>query len=270
MKNNKYISIAFFTFIAAFIIFFFLSFSILNCIQNFVLINFDIIKVSFYISLSLSIVAVIWNVWNNYTGIVFEIHLWIDYNYHKLFVSFLLIIWLLNSIKKEIFWTNEEIYKVISIEWTIFSLSIAIFLVWIIVVINYFRTNNEIEDEKLDSFQKCLLLINKRSKFREIKTSFSTIIFLSINLFLLLFSTSLIYVSKAQEKLLTQNTVLFTFYFTTNSIALLFIDILKPLKISKSELLKSNLVSKDELNIAMKEAVMQIINEGKSKKIEKE
>ena len=89
--------------------------------------------------------------------------------------------------------------------------------------------------------------------------TFNSVILLTINLFLLLLSTVMIYISMAPESVITQNVLLCSFFITTNSIIRLFIDILSPLKKEKKEMLKNNSVTKLDIDTAYAAQVIQAI-----------
>ena len=92
--------------------------------------------------------------------------------------------------------------------------------------------------------------MEKHDFSQEVEVTYSAIILLTINLLLLLISTSLIYISAKPNSILTQNILRCSFFLTTNSIVGLFLDILKPLKKEKTEMLKNNTVTKSEINTA--------------------
>ena len=111
-------------------------------------------------------------------------------------------------------------------------------------------------------FSKYIVAIEKKTYSQEIETTFSTAILLTINLLLLFLSTSLIYISAKPDSIITQNILLCSFFFTTNSIVCLFMDILKPLNKDKAEMLRNNNVTKEDIDKAQAVLFAQAIIDG--------
>ena len=106
------------------------------------------------------------------------------------------------------------------------------------------------EKETMNSIEKSSLILKKRSYVNEIELTFSTAVLLTINLVLLVISTTQIYIIAKPDTVITQNILHCSYFFTTNSILMLFVDILKPLKREKAELLKNNEVTKNDIDKA--------------------
>ena len=193
-----------------------------------------------------------------------KLSIWFGNNYPKLLLGYFILIFTMVSINNVAIWTKDEISDVISIQWTIFGLSLTIFLVWNVIIVEFLgklQPKSERDDDS-DYIQQYHLLIQKRSFSQDVETMFLSIILLTINLFLLLSCTGLIYISAKPESVFTQNATMCSFYFTTNTIATLFIDILKPLKKDKADLLKDNKVTKEDLDGAKAGVIAQAIVDG--------
>jgi hypothetical protein len=93
---------------------------------------------------------------------------------------------------------------------------------------------------------------------QDAKALFNTVVFLVINLFVILMATTSIYLSKSPESLLTQNITICAFYFSTNTLVCLFLDILKPLQKDRKELIDQNQISSKEIEMAEIGARLQI------------
>lgn len=72
----------------------------------------------------------------------------------------------------------------------------------------------------------------------------------------------MIYIGMKPESIITQNILLCSFFFTTNSILCLFMDILLPLKKDKEEMLKNNSVTQSDMDKAYAALVTQAIIDG--------
>lgn len=187
---------------------------------------------------------------------------WIGKNYSKLIIAYVILIYALISVQNQINWTIEEVRDAVSLQWTIFGLSLAIFLVWNGIIVDFLKQKQPYSRNEQNGIKKYELLMKKKSFSEEVETTFSSIILLTVNFFLLLLSTSLVYIQNLSQNIFTQNVVLCSFNFSIGTIAILFLDILKPLKRDKVELLKDNTVTKNEVDNAQGIAIAQAIIEG--------
>ncbi len=187
---------------------------------------------------------------------------WLGKNYPKLLLCYILINIALVSVKNELVWDANTASDMLSLQWSIFGLSLTIFLVWNVIIVEFLRNNQPKEPKPSELFQKYKLALEKRSFSQEIETTFFSVTLLTVNLFLLLLSTSSIYISDNAESLITQNILHCSFFFTTNSIVCLFLDILKPLKKDKADMLKDNNVTKEDIDKAQAALFAQAIIDG--------
>ena len=128
--------------------------STLICIQNFVEINRSVFHwCSVGLGPVISIVATIYYVIETKRIKRSKFSFWIGKNYPKLLTVYLLLNIALVSIKSYASWSTEEIYDVLSIQWTIFGFSLTVFLVWN-VVIEYLKRKQPIATNILDSLHQ--------------------------------------------------------------------------------------------------------------------
>lgn len=184
---------------------------------------------------------------------------WLGKNYPKLLIGYILVVLVLASVKAQPIWTTDTVFEILSVQWTIFGLSLTIFLVWNVIIVEFLKNKQPKESDLSSLLSKYTLAIEKKTFSQEIETTFNTVVLLTINLFLLLLSTMAIYVSAKPESVVTQNILLCSFFFTTNSIICLFIDILMPLKKDKAEMLKNNNVTKEDIDKAQAALFAQAI-----------
>lgn len=184
-------------------------------------------------------------------------------NWPKILLGYIILILFISSVTKNVIWTVDEIQDVLTLEWTIFGLSLTIFLVWNVIIVDYLKKKKPQEAEKPDYIQQYELLKEKQSFSQEVESTFSKTILLSINLFILLISSTLVYIEQSAETLFTQILVRCAFFFSTNTIISFFFDMLKPLKADKDNLKKTSQVSMKELDTAMTGAIIHtLFNEG--------
>ena len=188
---------------------------------------------------------------------------WIDNNWPKVFLGYTILLLFLASVTRNKTWTTDNVNDILTIEWTIFGLSLTIFLVWNVIIVDYLKKKKPQEAKKPDYIQQYELLKEKQTFSQEVESTFSKIILLSINLIILLISSTLVYIEQSAETLFTQISVRCAFYFSTNTIISFFFDMLKPLKADKDNLKKTSQVSMRELDTAMTGAVIHtLFNEG--------
>lgn len=255
-------------FVFVFIITFLFTNSVVVCIKNFV----EIAEMTWYYrcaigSAVISVIASVAIVLSTKRIGETNFSFWLKRNYSKLLLGYFLIIIALVSMKGQPIWTEEVVRDVLSIQWTIFGLSLTIFLVWNVIIVDFLKKKQPKECDPDDLIQKYKVVMKKDSLSQEIETTFSTTILLTINLFLLLLSTTFIYITPEADSVFTQNILHCSYFFTTNSIVCLFIDILKPLKNDKAEMLKNNSVTKEDINNAEAAFLTQAIIDGLTEKV---
>ena len=257
----------FVTFLAIFVILTFLCFLpaylLINCIRSFV--DIDFLK-------SLWTAAAICIIFSLFFAILFfrdirmmkesKFGYWMKRNYHRFFLSYIILNLFLVSFMKSAIWSYDEINDLLTLEWTIFGLAITIFLVWNVLIVEYLKKKQPDGSKLTNPLQKYELLLEKQSIYSEVEITFSTIVLLSINLILLLFSSYLTYIIHIPESIITQNVINCAFFFTIYTISILFFDILKPLRKDKQSLLKNNQVTMKELDTTKAEMVVHALYKG--------
>lgn len=191
-----------------------------------------------------------------------KLSFWLRKNYPKLLLRYILFVLMISSINSQPIWASNVVSEVLSLQWTIFGLSLTIFLVWNVIMVEFLKTKQPKVSDSSSLYQKYTLALEKRTYTQEIDTIFSSVTLLTINLFLLLLSSTRIYISMKPGSIITQNILLCSFFFTINSIACLFIDILLPLKEDKKDLLKNNSITKSDIDMAYATCLAQAIIEG--------
>ena len=268
MKNRKDILMYSAIGLLAALMTFFLIISVFQCMRNFVEIELKTaILFAACIVLLAAMLTIIYFCNRIHRIKETRFDFWLSNNYPKLLLGYFILVFALMSITNEAVWTSEEINDVLSIEWTIFGLSLTVFLVWNILIVEYLKKRKPVDLVNPDFVQKLQLIMDKRSYNQEVESTFTHMVYLTINLFMLLFSSSLVYFSHLPNEVLTQNIVRCTFFFSTNTIAILFLDILKPLKDDKKVLIEDSQVSRSELDTAQVKAIIQIFMETEIKRI---
>lgn len=186
---------------------------------------------------------------------------WIDHHWPNLLLLYFIIIIILASIKTSIVWSADDIKNIITLEWNIFGIAIAIFLFWYIFIEKYIKESKPIKRNTKGPIG-VLSYISEKSNFQQsVDLLFMSVILITINMFMLITSTAMVFISTPNNiNLFIQNCVIITFYLCTNSISSLFLDMIKPLFAEKNKVLDENKMTKIDLENKnnMIKSVMQI------------
>lgn len=191
-----------------------------------------------------------------------KISFWLGKNYPKVLIGYTLAVLTIGSINNQAIWTADMVYEVLSLQWTIFGLSLTIFLVWNVIMVEFLKTKQPKVSDSSSLYQKYTLALKKKTYTQEINATFNSVVLLTINLILLLLSSTMIYINMKPESIITQNILLCSFFLTSNSIICLFMDILSPLKKDKEEMLKNNSITISDIDKAYAAQFAQAIIDG--------
>lgn len=151
------------------------------------------------------------------------------------------------SIKKELIWSYEELKEVINIQWTIFGISITVFVFWHVFTSE--RWKNYILAEKAEGnnlFKNKKYYEQKENNNLELSSSLISVVFLTVNLILILIATGGVYLISQKNTTLLQTLLIISFYMCTNTILGLLLDIILPLFKQKKQLYNENKLSEYE------------------------
>ena len=131
MKKGKVFGVFVLVFFAIFFLTSILVGSILICINNFT----DLSGMMWFwhglkISCIISVIGAVLIIHGTKRIRETKLSFWFEKNYPKLLLVYIIAILALASMKSEPTWTADMVYDVLSLQWTIFGLSLTIFLVW--------------------------------------------------------------------------------------------------------------------------------------------
>lgn len=248
MKNRLLIvGLGLLVFVIGFIMPFAFIFSFLQIFINFGLLNAKVaLNIAFWIGISFGLLAIAYLILyekvegNTKFGIFLSLH------YPKLLLIYIILLIVFISIKSEIIWTYDTLKDVIALEWTIFGISIAIFLVWNMLIVKHLTNIQPQKPSTMNLLQKRGYIIKKGEFYQTASMAFNSVTMLIINLLVLILATGSIFILKEQVTLMNQNIAIVSFYFCTNTIISLFMDIIKPLNEERKRILsESKVTSKD-------------------------
>ena len=171
---------------------------------------------------------------------------WVLMNSAKLCLLYIISVICMVSIKSSVVFTIEELRNFISLIWMIFGISITVFLVWNVIIINYLKAKKPIEKSTCSQFDRLQFLVDKRNFVGKANIVFNSLYLLIISLVVLSLATVMTYISSNNINLINQNFCIIAFYFCLNALGSTFIDILKPLVEEKNELLMNSKISTSE------------------------
>ena len=177
---------------------------------------------------------------------------WLSTNAAKLMLAYILLDVFFVSIKSDIIWSFSDIKEVISLEWTIFGISAAMFLIWNVVAIEYLDKKKPKKPESKRPIIMWRYIQEKGTFYSNASVLLSNINLLSVNLICLIIATILVHVSSCAVTMLNQTMVILVLFLCTNSILGLFLDILKPFNEKKKEMLQETKVTNDDVDLQNK------------------
>ena len=170
-------------------------------------------------------------------------------NYPNFILFYCISLLCVSSLKAEVVLILDELREIISLEWTIFGITITVFLVWNVVILQFLRDK---KPPKLDGYSpiKAINYIREKGNFHEeVAMTFISVYFLIINLFVLLVTSVLVYFSYQHVTLFIQILTNINFYFCTNTLSMLLLDILRPLKQEKRSMLEESKITDADLKL---------------------
>ena len=256
VEKIKDIGLMIFLYALIFIILFVMLLGLFCCLSEFNVLN---IKIGWLIALGtsavLSLLAFVVNaILQKKLSARYEFRLKIFFQKYGtiMIVAAAFIMFALIAFQRELVVDFEGAKSLLTIEWVIFGLSITIFLFWNVGIIKYLEKQKPKSDSNQEDIEKNIDRILEKSNFNNnVNYKFIAVVFLIVNLFVLLLSTTIVYLPPIKFDVLGQNILIFTFFVTTNTISSLLLDIVKMVWTEKKELQKSTQVSKEEISEAV-------------------
>lgn len=245
-----------FSFLALYVLAFFLSFSILHALSSLKLFNQD------YLLGASAIVALLISLVVNY--IIFrqrtQVHStrskrWFHNNLSIIILGYALFLLFCMSVRKDVFFDYERAASFISIQWTIFAISIAIILVYCSSIAHDLKSRNKTENIG-KGIAAVKALYRKDDFYTELCDLLTPFYFLALNLFFLTSATSWIFV-ESDISTLSQTVLLLSFYLSTNSLGIVFLRVAFP-TVKRIKSLKDDYkITAEEINRAIDNALLE-------------
>lgn len=172
---------------------------------------------------------------------------WLNNNFARIALFFILSTMFFVAVRPELIWEYDEMKEIVELEWTIFGLSITIFLVWDVLVLNHLKnTHPDIKNDSMLNISQNNRV--KQNYYRNVSYTFNDVIMLTINLFTLVLSTSLLYMDSREATVHIQTVIMFCFCICVNSLISVFLSLLSPLYNEKINMLKDMKVTNDDID----------------------
>lgn len=191
--------------------------------------TFLVLFVSIFISILL--ITYLFNKFKVKSLFLLKLDFWKSFNKTKLYLICVIALSFSCSLRKEIFFESQTFGTFLSLQWTIFSITIAIFLVWNGIILPKF---NVTEKSGITIFEKA---IDKMFKYEEINSKFTSIFFIIINILTLSITSAAVFLFE-KNGLFVQTLEIFNFYVTINTMTQILMDIILFQLEAKNELLQ--------------------------------
>lgn len=183
---------------------------------------------------------------------------WIKNREYKLELTYILFIIACFSIRSEIIFDNTSISNFITIQWMIFTVSTAIFLVYCNSIKQYLQKQIPDSESSANGLARMEHLNKRKDFYTQVGEALSPIKLLEINLLSLIVTTGAVYCAFGLN-IYTQAIVVFSFYLSTNSLCMIFQQTAIPAKREIETILKKYEISVEEENSEITKAVVEEI-----------
>lgn len=173
---------------------------------------------------------------------------WLELNYHKIILWYIILLIVFASIKREIIWTLDELRNTVTLEWCIFAISITIFLVWDALILPRLTEQRPKCSNNMSPLLKVSYIRKKSVFFQNVSLLFNSINLLAFNLLSLIITTGIVYIASDDVDAFNQNATIICLYLCTNALSILFIDIYKQLKAEKKKMLEGMKVTQEDID----------------------
>jgi hypothetical protein len=159
-----------------------------------------------------------------------------------------LVFFILLSLSSQVSYSLEQMRELLSLEWSIFGLSITLLLVWQVLINNHLRKALLSPKRELNNFERCSYIKYKTLFHDYTNFKYSPLILLSVNILLLIFSSLLLYPRSNELTLLAHNVTMICLSISLFSFFLLSVDLIRFVHYERKEILSQVEVSKEELD----------------------
>lgn len=252
----KCLGVFFLNFLLCFII----TFSITNILFKFNLITSYIsLILAFFISILFAVIILISYIVKLTKK---EKNFFPKFNWIKYYILFLIFIGLVSSIKTTLEMSLDDAKSLLSIEWTLFSILLALLVTWCVIVEKNIKTCN-IDDKELHGVAKRLDVKLNQYKCQLNATGYLWNIIPSIIALTFLSSITYQILINQQLDLLIQTVLYFNLYIIINSIVLIILDIVSPTIVNlfcqKKSKLTNNVIMEELLTGTIEDVLEETI-----------
>ena len=229
-----------------------LSFLLFFCVLG-VFHEFDIVstKVQIWASFAAAVVFSVVCLWvairNLKAGKKTKFENWLSNNSARIMLAYTLLYIFSISVRTEVFLSFAEMKEILTLGWTIFGISAAIFLLWSATALKYLEERKPIKPNSKFPTKTWLYIKEKETFYSDATFLLNNVNLLLANLLGLSIATVFIFVIHRKASVLSQSITIFVLLLCTNSIVGLFLDMLKPFNEKKKALLKETKVTSADI-----------------------
>lgn len=176
--------------------------------------------------------------------------LWLARNSHNLVTGYILFILACVSVQNEVIFDSNTLNNLIVIQWMIFTVSVAVFLVYWGSTKPYLKNIRPTQTDDSKGIKRINYLMDKKSFYSQIGDALFTIRLLTINLFILIMATAMS-CFMIGANIYSQTVAIFSFCLSTNSLCVIFNGIAVPISKEIKAMMKENEVSEEEYSETM-------------------
>lgn len=173
---------------------------------------------------------------------------WYQAHKYSIVIWLFLVFFILLSLSSQVSYSLEQMRELLSLEWSIFGLSITLLLVWQVLINNHLRKALLSPKRELNNFERCSYIKYKTLFHDYTNYKYSPLILLSVNILLLIFSSLLLYPRSNELTLLAHNVTMICLSISLFSFFLLSVDLIRFVHYERKEILSQVEVSKEELD----------------------
>lgn len=229
-----------------------LVFGIFRALSEFKIINGNVHILIFAITTVIAVLFFIWTCRCIKAEQKTKIENWISMHEAHFISLYIVAVILFGSLSAEVTRTIDELKDLVSLEWSMLGISVAIFLVWNVVILKYLKDRQPAEKVAGGWIDKYMYIAKKGEFYQTASMLFSTTTFLYINVVVVIIATATVYLFEGEVTLWKQNAVIVSFLFCTNTVGILFGDILKPINEEKKSMLQAMKITDAEVEFQNK------------------
>ncbi len=227
---------------------FFFLFSIFNLLYTLNIISVEILLIGSLVVAAIIALIVVLCVMNSRKSKLSKFRLFISEKFFGIILFFLVLMFISVSVQPEIVWEKEDLKDFISLQWTIFSLSVTVFFVWEVIFSRLIKEQKPKKIEDTGLFSEIQFIVEKKNYRENISQKYFLIFCLLLNTIVLASATAYTFIFTIKNSLFSQSLIFTSFYLCINTMLQLLLDVITPMFRAKKEAFSDNKITCQEIN----------------------